>query len=153
MAGGCWPALRGALGFAEGTGHPGGLKVVAEYFPAQERGFATGIYNLGASFGGMLGAAAGRSGAIWLWSWRAAFVVAGALALVWALAWLALPTARARRIRALGAEERAHIEAGQEAHLRAADDARPVRRSPSSASAISGASRCRASSPIRPGER
>src|SRR6476661_8375418 len=52
-----WPALAGlraALGFAEGTSHPGGLKVVAEYFPAKERGFATGIYNIGASFGGIL---------------------------------------------------------------------------------------------------
>src|SRR3954453_20953621 len=52
-----WPALAGLrafLGFAEGTSHPGGVKVVAEYFPARERGFATGIYNIGASFGGIL---------------------------------------------------------------------------------------------------
>jgi ACS family hexuronate transporter-like MFS transporter len=41
-------ALRAALGFAEGTAHPGGLKVVSEWFPARERGFAGGIYNVDA---------------------------------------------------------------------------------------------------------
>ena len=34
--------LRGLLGFAEGTGNPGGMKVIAEWFPARERGFAGG---------------------------------------------------------------------------------------------------------------
>jgi ACS family hexuronate transporter-like MFS transporter len=46
--------LRGALGIAEGTAHPGGLKVVSEWFPARERGFAGGIYNVGASMGSMI---------------------------------------------------------------------------------------------------
>jgi len=124
---GSWPAfagLRAALGFAEGTSHPGGLKVVAEYFPAQERGFATGIYNIGASFGGIL-APPLVVFSIWMWNWRAAFVAAGAFALIWALAWRFTYFPRAAHP-ALGDEERAHIEAGQEAHLAAApDDARP----------------------------
>ena len=123
-----WPslaALRGALGFAEGTSHPGGLKVVAEYFPARERGFATGIYNIGASFGGIL--APPLVGlAVWLGSWRAAFLIAGGLALLWALSWRLTYRPRAAHP-ALGAEERAHIEAGQEPHLAAAPDlARPA---------------------------
>ncbi|MBV9882149.1 MAG: MFS transporter [Sphingomonadaceae bacterium] len=122
-----WPALaglRGALGFAEGTSHPGGLKVVAEYFPARERGFATGIYNIGASFGGILAPPlVGFS--VWMWSWRAAFLIAGGLALAWALAWRSTYRPRADHP-ALGAEERAHIEAGQEAHLAgAAEGVRP----------------------------
>jgi ACS family hexuronate transporter-like MFS transporter len=57
--------------------------VVAEWFPARERGFATGIYNLGASLGGVL-APPLVVWAIWMWNWRAAFVLAGALGLVWA---------------------------------------------------------------------
>ena len=44
-------ALRGLMGFAEGTAQPGGMKAVAEWFPAKERGFAAGFYNIGASFG------------------------------------------------------------------------------------------------------
>jgi ACS family hexuronate transporter-like MFS transporter len=121
-----WPALaglRGALGFAEGTSHPGGLKVVAEYFPAKERGFATGIYNLGASLGGIL-APPLVAFSIWMWSWRAAFVLAGGLALGWALAWRLAYRPRADNA-ALGPEERGHIEAGQEAHLAASDRGRP----------------------------
>jgi ACS family hexuronate transporter-like MFS transporter len=107
--------LRGAMGFAEGTGHPGGLKVVAEYFPAQERGFATGIYNIGASFGGIL--APPLVGlAIWWGDWRLAFVVAGLLGIVWAASWWLVYRPRVEN-EALGPGERAHIEAGQEAHL------------------------------------
>jgi ACS family hexuronate transporter-like MFS transporter len=123
-----WPALAGlraALGFAEGTSHPGGLKVVAEYFPARERGFATGIYNIGASFGGIL-APPLVVWSIWMWNWRAAFVVAGAFGLIWALIWRFTYHPRAAHP-ALGAEERAYIEGGQEAHLAAAPhDAKPA---------------------------
>ncbi len=115
-------ALRGALGFAEGTGHPGGLKVVAEYFPAKERGLATGIYNIGASFGGVL-APPLVVWAIWMWNWRAAFIIAGALGLVWALLWRLAYRPRAEHS-ALAPEERALIEADQEEHL-AAIAARP----------------------------
>jgi ACS family hexuronate transporter-like MFS transporter len=116
--------LRGAMGFAEGTGHPGGLKVVAEYFPAKERGFATGIYNIGASFGGIL--APPLVGLAMLWGdWRLAFVMAGALGLLWAAAWWFAYRPRVEH-GALGDDERAHIEAGQEAHL----DAGAARPSP-----------------------
>lgn len=120
-----WPALaglRGALGFAEGAAHPGGLKVVAEWFPAKERGFATGLYNIGASLGGVL-APPLVVWAIWMWNWRAAFVITGGLGLVWALCWRLAYRPRAGHP-ALGADERARIETGQEPHL-AAGAARP----------------------------
>jgi ACS family hexuronate transporter-like MFS transporter len=113
-----WPSLaglRGALGIAEGSGHPGGLKVVAEYFPARERGFATGIYNIGASMGGVL-AGPLVFYAVLFWSWRAAFVISGAIGIAWATAWLLCYRPRATH-KSLGHEERAHIESGQEAHL------------------------------------
>lgn len=51
-------------------------------------------------------------------SWRLAFVAAGALGLVWALAWLAWYPSPDKHPR-LSAQERAHIEAGQERHLAA----------------------------------
>jgi ACS family hexuronate transporter-like MFS transporter len=108
-------ALRGAMGFAEGTGHPGGLKVVADYFPAKERGFATGIYNIGASFGGIL--APPLVGlAIWWGDWRLAFLISGGLGLLWAAGWWFAYRPRAEHS-ALSQGERVHIEAGQEAHL------------------------------------
>ena len=113
-----WPALlalRGMLGFAEGTAHPGGMKVVSEWFPARERGFAGGIYNIGASVGSML-APPLVVWAIVMWNWRAAFFVTGLLALAWAVLWFVCYQSPQRH-RALREEERDHIVSGQEAHL------------------------------------
>lgn len=113
--------LRGALGLAEGTAHPGGLKVVAEWFPARERGLAGGIYNIGASIGSMV-APPLVAVSILLFSWRAAFFVTGALAGIWALAWYILYRSPGQH-RGLSDAERTHIAEGREAHL--APDARP----------------------------
>jgi ACS family hexuronate transporter-like MFS transporter len=108
-------ALRGLLGFAEGANHPGGMKVVATWFPASERGFATGLYNIGASLGSMI-APPLVALAILTWSWRAAFLVTGAFALVWAVSWWLLYRSPEQHKR-LFAAERAHIAAGQEPWL------------------------------------
>jgi MFS transporter, ACS family, hexuronate transporter len=108
-------ALRGLLGFAEGTSHTGGLKVVSEWFPARERGFAGGIYNLGASAGAAL-AAPLVAGSIALWNWRAAFVVTGVLALLWALLWL-FNYRSPQTHPSISGQERDLILSGQEAHI------------------------------------
>lgn len=109
--------LRAALGMAEGTAHPGGLKVVAEWFPAKERGFASGIYNIGASFGAMLAPPLVAAAILW-WNWRAAFFIVGTLAGLWAVAWFVFyrPVEAHRR---LGEAERRRIVEGREAHLTA----------------------------------
>lgn len=89
---GSWPAfaaLRGVLGIAEGSANPAGMKAVAEWFPAKERGFAGGFFNIGASVGSML-APPLVAWAILTWNWRAAFVITGALGLVWVVLWLFL---------------------------------------------------------------
>ncbi|WP_083943118.1 MFS transporter [Sphingomonas soli] len=117
-------ALRGMLGFAEGTSHTLGLKVVSEWFPAKERGFAGGIYNLGASAGIALAGPLVAIAIVW-WDWRAAFYIAAGLAILWVLLWL-------RYYRApeahpdLSPEELALIQSGQEAHIQAAGDKPPV---------------------------
>jgi ACS family hexuronate transporter-like MFS transporter len=122
---GSWPAfavLRGMLGFAEGSAGPAGMKVVATWFPARERGFAGGFYNIGASAGSML-APPIVAWAILVYDWRAAFVITGALGLVWVVLWLAFfrpPESHPR----LSPAERDLIAAGQEADL-AADGGRP----------------------------
>jgi ACS family hexuronate transporter-like MFS transporter len=73
------------LGFAEGSANPAGMKVVATWFPASERGLAGGVYNIGASIGTML-APPLVAWAILAWNWRAAFVITGALGLAWVAA-------------------------------------------------------------------
>ena len=121
-----WPAfavLRGLLGFAEGSAHPAGMKSVATWFPAKERGFAGGVYNIGASFGSML-APPLVAWAILSYNWRAAFVITGAFGLIWVVLWLKFYNAPDKH-RSLSAEERDYIAGGQEAHLQEAVGARP----------------------------
>lgn len=107
--------MRGLLGFAEGSANPAGMKATAEWFPAKERGFAGGIYNIGASAGSMI-APPLVAWAILAYNWRAAFLITGALGLVWAAAWLLLYQSPDRH-RALSEEERGYIASGQEKHL------------------------------------
>jgi ACS family hexuronate transporter-like MFS transporter len=107
--------LRGLLGLAEGSANPAGMKAVSEWFPAKERGMAGGIYNIGASFGSML-APPLVVWAILHYNWQSAFVITGALGLVWVAIWLLLYDAPARH-RRLSSSEAQHIAAGQEQHL------------------------------------
>ncbi len=117
--------LRGALGLVEGSAQPAGMKLVAEWFPARERGVAGGIYQIGASFGAVF-APPLVAWAVFNHSWRAAFFVAGGLGLVWVIAWLAwyAPPARHRR---LSATEHAYIVEGQEAALATKSRRPPLR--------------------------
>jgi MFS transporter, ACS family, hexuronate transporter len=110
--------LRGMLGFAEGAANPAGMKATAEWFPAKERGLAGGVFNIGASVGSML-APPLVAWAILAYNWQAAFVVTGALGIVWVALWLWLYHPPERHP-ALSDEERALIAGGQEAHLRGA---------------------------------
>jgi ACS family hexuronate transporter-like MFS transporter len=123
--GNSWQAfagLRGLLGFAEGSANPAGMKATAEWFPAKERGFAGGVYNIGASFGSML-APPLVAWAILAYNWRVAFVITGGLGLIWAVLWLLFYQSPDKHP-ALSAEERAYIAAGQEKHLQG-DGRRP----------------------------
>ena len=120
-----WPAfavLRGLLGFAEGCANPGGMKATAEWFPAKERGLAGGVFNLGASVGSML-APPLVIWAILAYNWRAAFVITGAIGLVWVTLWLLFYNSPSSHPR-LSAAEREYILSGQEQHL-AGDGRRP----------------------------
>ena len=114
--------LRGLLGFAEGAFSPGGLKVVAEWFPAKERGLAGGLYNIGPSLGSMV-APPLVAWAILNYSWQASFVIVGLISLVWVALWLMFYRP-VRKHPALSTEERDYILSGQEAFLQA-DDKKP----------------------------
>lgn len=108
-------ALRGLLGLTEGSAQPAGQKLVAEWFPSKERGLAGGVYNIGASFGAVF-APPLVAWAVMMHSWRLAFVIAGAIGLVWALLWLFYYNTPARHPR-LTVQERDYIANGQEARL------------------------------------
>jgi MFS transporter, ACS family, hexuronate transporter len=124
-----WQALaglRGLLGFSEGSANPAGMKATAEWFPARERGLAGGVYNIGASVGSML-APPLVAWAILAYNWRIAFVVTGALGLIWVVLWLVFYQSPEKHP-GLSDAERKYIAAGQEKHLQG-DGSRPSFRS------------------------
>ena len=79
--------FRFLLGFGEAGNYPAGVKVIAEWFPAEERSLASGIFNSGAAIGAIL------APPLLAWiviraGWRTAFVVIGLLGFAWLVAWL-----------------------------------------------------------------
>jgi len=107
--------LRAALGFAEGSANPAGMKATSEWFPASERGLAGGVYNIGASVGSML-APPLVAWAILFYNWQFAFVITGSLGLLWVMLWLWFYNPPATDPK-LSAEEREYILSGQEKSL------------------------------------
>ena len=114
--------LRALLGFAEGSANPAGMKATAQWFPAHERGLAGGVFNMGASLGSAL-AAPLVAWAILTRSWQFAFVLTGAIGLVWVALWLLCYDPPSSH-RTLSPAERDYILNGQEAHL--AGEGRPA---------------------------
>jgi MFS transporter, ACS family, hexuronate transporter len=80
---------RFALGIGEAANFPACIKAVRNWFPAQERALATGIFNAGTNVGALVTPFL----VPWLtlsYGWPMAFYVTGALGLLWLLAWWAL---------------------------------------------------------------
>jgi MFS transporter, ACS family, hexuronate transporter len=87
---------RAALGAAESIGTPAAVKSAATYFPARERSRALGIGNTAPNFGAILTPLLIPALALSV-GWRASFLIAGGLGLVWVVAWLRVaPAAPAR---------------------------------------------------------
>jgi MFS transporter, ACS family, hexuronate transporter len=107
--------LRALLGFSEGSANPAGMKATAEWFPAKERGLAGGIYNIGASVGSMV-APPLVVWAILTYNWQSAFVITGAMGLLWVGLWLLLYRSPDEHP-ALSDAERTYIKSGQEKFL------------------------------------
>ena len=81
---------RAALGVTEAGNFPAANKTIAEWFPKKERALATGIYNSGANIGSIIAPLC----VPWLathyflgWSWQWAFVITGAVGLLWLVFW------------------------------------------------------------------
>jgi ACS family hexuronate transporter-like MFS transporter len=78
------------LGAGEAANWPAATKAVSEWFPARERGIAVAFFDSGSA----IGAAIAPALVVWLYhifgSWRGAFLITGALGLLWLLAWTAI---------------------------------------------------------------
>ncbi len=107
--------LRALMGFAEGSANPAVMKTISAWFPARERGMASGVYNVGASLGSVM-APPLVAWAIYAYHWQAAFVVTGGIGIAWAVVWLALYNDPDRHAW-LSQGERSYVLAGKEGHL------------------------------------
>jgi len=87
-ASGFWGLVccRFALGLGESGNFPGGVKVVGEWFPPQERSFAGGLFTSGASVGAVLAGPLVSTLAHY-WGWRAALLLTGGLGFLWLAVW------------------------------------------------------------------
>ncbi len=81
--------FRFLLGMGEAGNWPAGVKVVAEWFPEEERALASGIFNSGSTIGAIL-APPLVALIVLQWGWQAAFVTIGALGFLWIAVWLLL---------------------------------------------------------------
>ncbi len=104
-------ACRFLLGIGEGGSFPGAGKAVAEWFPAQERSFAFGIFNTGSALGSVLAVPLAVL-IIELTNWRVVFFATGGIGLLWIFAWLAFYR-RPEQSRFVSAEELQYIQQGR----------------------------------------
>ena len=81
--------FRFLLGMGEAGNWPAAVKVVAEWFPEQERALASGIFNSGSTIGAIL-APPLVVFIVLRFGWQASFLVIGLLGLLWLIAWLLL---------------------------------------------------------------
>jgi ACS family hexuronate transporter-like MFS transporter len=79
-------AFRGLLGASEAAAIPGGMKAISEWFGARDRSKAVGWFNAGTSIGAMA-APPLTVALLFAYGWESAFVVTGALGIVWAALW------------------------------------------------------------------
>ncbi len=79
-------AMRVTLGIAEAANFPAATKAVAQWFPTRERSTAVGIVMLGAGLGAIITPPLTVTIMETL-GWRWAFVIPGALGLIWVFFW------------------------------------------------------------------
>jgi len=78
--------FRFLLGAGESANWPGATKAVSEWFPKQERGLATALFDSGSSIGGAV-APFVILPIFSRWGWRPAFMIPGVLGFLWLIAW------------------------------------------------------------------
>jgi len=89
LAQGFWSLgiIRFLLGLGEPGNYPAALRATTRWFPKAERGLPIALFSSGSAVGNII-APPMIAGLMLLWGWRAAFIIPGALGLVWLVVWL-----------------------------------------------------------------
>lgn len=99
---------RAFLGMSESGNFPAAIKTIAEWFPKKERALATGIFNSGTNVGAIIAPIAVPAIVI-AWGWQAAFLITGAIGLIWIVLWFLFYELPEKK-RKLAASELAYIK-------------------------------------------
>jgi len=78
---------RAVLGVGEAGNFPAAIKSVTEWFPKQDRAFATGIFNAGSNVASMIGPPAFAMIAA-AYGWRICFLLTASLGIGWVVLWV-----------------------------------------------------------------
>ncbi len=116
---------RLGLGLGEAGNYPAAMKSVAEWFPKNERGLATGIFNAGTSVGVIVALLI----APWIlvnYGWQSVFWITGSVGFVWLIFWIWLYEIPSKQ-KYVSQEERDYIQQGQETHGQSIHDASKVK--------------------------
>jgi ACS family hexuronate transporter-like MFS transporter len=84
------------LGLGESGNFPAAIKATTEWFPSEERAFATGLFNSGSNVSFFV-APVLVAFVTSKWGWQAAFLTTGSMGLIWLVVWLLFPYNRLRR--------------------------------------------------------
>lgn len=87
---------RFLLGLGESGNFPAAIKAVTEWFPADERALATGLFNSGSNVSFFV-APALVAFVTGKWGWQSGFLATGSLGLLWLILWLLFPYDKLRR--------------------------------------------------------
>ena len=104
--------FRALLGISESGNFPAAIKTTAEWFPKKERALATGLFNSGANVGAILAPLSVPFIAN-AWGWQWAFILTGAIGLVWLIFWFIYYEVP-RKQKRLTEAELAYIESDEE---------------------------------------
>ena len=104
--------LRATLGISEAGNWPGAAKANALWFPSRERALAQGIFNAGASLGGIVSAP--LIALLFVqFGWHGTFLLIGILGFIWLIPWLWFYKADPDKHPGLSDEEREYILTGR----------------------------------------
>ena len=104
--------LRVILGVSEAGNWPGAAKGNAEWFPSKQRALAQGIFNAGASLGGLVSIPIIGYLAL-VMSWQMIFIAVGVIGFLWLVPWMILVKAPPEKHPWITEEEREYILSGR----------------------------------------
>jgi ACS family hexuronate transporter-like MFS transporter len=111
---------RGLLGISEAGNFPAAIKTVAEWFPKKERALATGLFNSGTNIGAILAPLVVPYIAV-KWGWQWAFILTGAIGLIWLIFWFLIYEVPAKH-KKVSATELEYINSDVEDQLKAREE-------------------------------